>query len=69
MAIFLFNCQKCTNVYTGFSKGKLAQWCKPTVDGVKDKWEWEWHDEDTKKDTCRCKYYTENMQQGTLYLI
>ena len=36
MAIYLFDCAKCTNKYIGFQNGKLSEWCKPVVDGVKD---------------------------------
>lgn len=35
MAIYRFDCHKCTNTYVGFVDEKPAIWCKPMVDGEK----------------------------------
>lgn len=35
MAIYHFDCRKCTNKYVGFLHGRPAVWCKPLVDGEK----------------------------------
>lgn len=68
MAIYEFDCRKCTNEYIGFQNGEWCSWCKSVVDGLKP-FEWEWHDENTKLDTCRCKYFTTNVRQEEIMLF
>ena len=65
MAVYEFDCEKCTNHYYGYQDGKFCEWCKPVADGKKTL-EWEWNDENSKLDTCRCKYYTEKPGQESL---
>lgn len=68
MAIYEFDCKKCTNKYYGYQNGVFCEWCKPVADGV-NPFEWEWHDENTKLDTCRCKFQTERPCQEQLRIF
>ena len=68
MAIYAFGCKKCTNKYYGYQNGVFHEWCKPVVDGV-NPYEWEWHDENTKLDTCRCKFQTDHPGQEVLRIF
>lgn len=68
MAIYEFDCKKCTNKYYGYQNGKFCEWCKPVVDGT-NPFEWEWHDENTKLDTCRCKFQMECLTQEQLRIF
>jgi hypothetical protein len=68
MAIYKMDCRKCTNKYIGFYNGQHCSWCKPMVNGIHPL-KWEWHDEDTKKDTCICEYFQVDQCQTELKLV
>ena len=69
MALYHFECHKCTNKYVG-PDGSI--YCKPTVDAFMKKIEpfsftWDWHDGSGKNAEAWCEYYTVEPKQTELY--
>lgn len=71
MAIYHFDCHKCTNKYTGAGGTYNGTYCKPAVDAfiANKAWRyiWDWHDGGGKDAEAWCEYYTTEPRQAEIH--
>lgn len=69
MAIYHFDCHKCTNKYIG----PEGVYCKPIVDsqraGKEWHYTWDWHDGSGKNAEAWCEHFSTEPRQAELYPI
>lgn len=71
MAIYHFDCHKCTNKYIGVDETYNGVYCKPAVDafiaGREHEYTWDWHDGGGKNAEAWCKDYKTEPRQAEIH--